>query len=88
AAACGLPSLAGRSGGIPDAIDEGKSGWLVDPTHVEQIAGTTIGLLKSPDKLQQASEFCLSTAPQKTWERAADKILTEMFETGPERNPR
>jgi phosphatidylinositol alpha-1,6-mannosyltransferase len=80
AAACGLPSLAGRSGGIPDAIEEGRSGWLVDPSNVEDIATTTIGLLKSPDKLQQASEFCLSTAPQKTWERAADKILVEMFD--------
>jgi phosphatidyl-myo-inositol dimannoside synthase len=88
AAACGLPSMAGRSGGIPDAIDEGKSGWLVDPTNVEEIAGTTIGLLTTPDKLQRASEFCLSTAPQKTWERAANKILTEMFDAGPERSPR
>jgi phosphatidyl-myo-inositol dimannoside synthase len=80
AAACGLPSVGGRSGGIPDAIDEGKSGWLVDPCNTQEIATTIIELLKSPDRLERASELCLSTAPQKTWERAADRILGEMFD--------
>jgi phosphatidyl-myo-inositol dimannoside synthase len=80
AAACGLPSVGGRSGGIPDAIEEGKSGWLVDPGNPQEIAATIVDLLKTPGKLESASEFCLSTAPQKTWERAADKIWEEMFE--------
>jgi phosphatidylinositol alpha-1,6-mannosyltransferase len=80
AAACGLPSVGGRSGGIPDAIEEGKSGWLVDPCNTQQIAATITELLKSPGQLESASKFCLSTAPQKTWERAADKIWEEMFD--------
>jgi phosphatidylinositol alpha-1,6-mannosyltransferase len=80
AAACGLPSVGGRSGGIPDAIEEGRSGWLVDPCNTQDIAGTIIELLKSPERLERASQFCLATAPQKTWERAADRILTEMFD--------
>lgn len=79
AAACGLPSVGGRSGGIPDAIDEGKSGWLVDPCNIEEIAATIIDLLKSPERLERASEICLSTAPQKSWERAADRIWEELF---------
>jgi phosphatidylinositol alpha-1,6-mannosyltransferase len=79
AAACGLASVGGRSGGIPDAIDEGKSGWLVDPCNTPEITATIIDLLESPEKLERASEFCLSTAPRKSWERAADKIWEEMF---------
>jgi phosphatidyl-myo-inositol dimannoside synthase len=79
AAACGLPSVGGRSGGIPDAIDEGKSGWLVDPCNTQEITATIIDLLKSPERLERASEFCLSTAPQKNWERAADRIWEELF---------
>ena len=79
AAACGLPSVGGRSGGIPDAIDEGKSGWLVDPCNTQEITATIIDLLKSPERLDRASEFCLSTAPQKSWEQAADRILKELF---------
>jgi phosphatidyl-myo-inositol dimannoside synthase len=79
AAACGLPSVGGRSGGIPDAIDEGKSGWLVDPCNTEELAATIIDLLKSPERLERASKFCLSTAPHKSWERAADRIWEELF---------
>jgi phosphatidyl-myo-inositol dimannoside synthase len=79
AAACGLPSVGGRSGGIPDAIEDGKSGWLVDPVNIEAIAATIIDLLKSPERLERASEVCLSTAPQKSWERAADRIWEELF---------
>jgi phosphatidylinositol alpha-1,6-mannosyltransferase len=79
AAACGLPAVGGRSGGIPDAIDDGQSGWLVDPTNTVEIAATVVDLLDSPEKLEQASKYCLSTAPQQTWERVADRILGEMF---------
>ncbi|HWN18587.1 MAG TPA: glycosyltransferase family 4 protein [Gemmatimonadales bacterium] len=80
AAACGLPSVGGRSGGIPDAIEEGRSGWLVDPCDTQVIAATLIDLLSSGEKLRRASEFCLATAPQKSWERVADKIFGEMFD--------
>jgi phosphatidylinositol alpha-1,6-mannosyltransferase len=80
AAACGLPSVGGRSGGIPDAIDHGKTGWLVDPRNTEEIATTIIDLFKNPVKLEQASELCRATAPEKSWERVAESLLSEMFE--------
>jgi phosphatidylinositol alpha-1,6-mannosyltransferase len=81
AAACGLPSVGGRSGGIPEAVDEGKSGWLVDPSNTHQIASTIIDLLHfHPEKLERASEFCRSQARQSSWEQAAKTILEEMFD--------
>jgi phosphatidylinositol alpha-1,6-mannosyltransferase len=86
AAACGLPSVGGRSGGIPDAIDDGKTGWLVDPRNTDEIAATIIDVFTSPDKLERASELCLATAPEKSWERVAENILSEMFADRPERN--
>ena len=64
AAACGLPSLGGRSGGIPDAIDEGRSGWLVDPCDTQEIAAITIELLKSPERLSALRSFAYRR-PQK-----------------------
>ncbi len=79
AAACGLPAVGGRSGGIPDAIDSGRSGWLVDPCDRLEIATTIIDLLRSPDKLERASEFCLRTAPERSWERAADRIMQHVL---------
>jgi phosphatidyl-myo-inositol dimannoside synthase len=80
AAACGLPAVGGRSGGIPEAVDEGRSGWLVDPSNTHEIAATIIDLLKSPEKLERASEFCLSKARQASWEQAANTIFEEMFD--------
>jgi phosphatidylinositol alpha-1,6-mannosyltransferase len=38
AAACGKPVVGGRSGGIPDAIVDGVTGFLVHPTDHEDIA--------------------------------------------------
>jgi glycosyltransferase involved in cell wall biosynthesis len=52
----------------------------VDPCNTEEISSTIGELLNSPEKLQRASEYCLATAPQKTWERAADRILEVMFD--------
>jgi phosphatidylinositol alpha-1,6-mannosyltransferase len=78
AGACGLPSVGGRSGGIPEAIEDGRSGWLVDPHDPRAIATTITGLLGAPERRRLASEYCLRTAPERTWERAAEKILQEM----------
>jgi phosphatidyl-myo-inositol dimannoside synthase len=79
AAACGLPSVGGRSGGIPEAVEEGRTGWLVDPRDPRVIAATIIDLLGSPERLRRASEHCLQSAPARTWERVAERILQEMF---------
>ena len=79
AAACGLPSIGGWSGGIPDAIADGKTGWLVDPNNTDAIAATVTGLLKRPEQLERAAKLCLATAPEKSWQRVAETILQEML---------
>lgn len=76
AAACGLPSLGGRSGGIPDAIEDEKSGWLVSPTDQKQIEQKIEGLLSQPQKLQNASIYGLQMVQQRTWSQTA-KIIAE-----------
>jgi phosphatidylinositol alpha-1,6-mannosyltransferase len=45
ASACGLPVIAGESGGAPDAVIEGVTGFVVDGTDTEQIAKRAIQLL-------------------------------------------
>jgi phosphatidylinositol alpha-1,6-mannosyltransferase len=45
ASACGLPVIAGESGGAPDAVIEGVTGFVVDGTSTEQIAKRAIELL-------------------------------------------
>ncbi|MBU6243420.1 MAG: glycosyltransferase family 4 protein [Acidobacteria bacterium] len=48
ASACGIPTLVGNSGGAPEALIEGKTGFLVDGDNVSEIAEAAIRILTNP----------------------------------------
>ena len=50
ASSCALPVVAGRSGGAPDAVDEGVTGFSVDGTSTVEISSVIIKLLDDPAK--------------------------------------
>ena len=50
AAACGLPVVAGTSGGAPEAVREGVTGHVVEPRSAEVVAGTIADLLADPGR--------------------------------------
>jgi phosphatidylinositol alpha-1,6-mannosyltransferase len=50
ASATGLPVVAGRSGGSPDAVLDGTTGHLVDGTSVPAVADAVAGLLEDPER--------------------------------------
>lgn len=81
AAACGLPALGGRSGGIPEAVEENKSGWLVDPEDTAAIAEKIKWILSSPEELKKAGDYCLAAATQKTWREVALRIRNGLIKT-------
>jgi phosphatidylinositol alpha-1,6-mannosyltransferase len=54
ASACGIPVVAGNSGGAPDAVLDGITGLCVDGTNVEQIASAVIEICSDA---QRASEM-------------------------------
>jgi len=49
ASACGVPVVAGRSGGAPESVQEGQTGYVVDGRSTEQIANAVSRILKDPD---------------------------------------
>lgn len=48
ASACGLPVIAGNSGGAPDAVLESVTGYAVDGTSTVEISSAIIKVLKDP----------------------------------------
>ena len=50
ASACGLPVIAGNSGGAPDAVLEGETGLVVDGTRKEEVAAATVELLLDSER--------------------------------------
>ncbi len=49
ASACGVPVVAGRSGGAPETVREGETGRVVDGTDVDEIVTAVGDLLADPD---------------------------------------
>lgn len=47
AGACGVPVIAGRSGGIPDAVRDGETGIIVESGHLENVSNAVRSLLDS-----------------------------------------
>jgi len=47
--ACGKPVIGSRCGGIPEAVADGYSGLLVNPSSVNEISQAVVGLLKDKD---------------------------------------
>ena len=48
ASASGVPVVAGRSGGAPETVRDGETGWVVDGTDVDAIATAVSDLLADP----------------------------------------
>jgi phosphatidylinositol alpha-1,6-mannosyltransferase len=53
ASACGLAVVGGKSGGAPDAVLEGETGFAVDGTSTNAVAEAVITLFKNPERASQ-----------------------------------
>ena len=72
AAACGLPVIAARTGGIPDAVRDGETGVLVDPGDLGQVEAAVSRVLEDPTlarRLGQAGRRAVETFYN--WDRVA-----------------
>ncbi len=54
--ACGLPVVASRIGGIPEMIEDGKTGYLFSPGNLNELSELIIKLLKSPELMKQMGD--------------------------------
>jgi phosphatidyl-myo-inositol dimannoside synthase len=79
ASASGLPVVAGRSGGVADAVRNGQTGFLVDPEDPKEISKAIRLLLTNSDlcgRLGGAGRQW--TLVQMNWENTAKRLLDRM----------
>ncbi|MFI0424548.1 glycosyltransferase family 4 protein [Spongiactinospora sp. 9N601] len=83
ASACGLPVVAGDSGGAPDAVLDGETGYVVDGRDLPVIAGRLVALLSDPAlaaRLGRAGRAWVEA--EWGWDRQAAR-LTELLSGDP-----
>jgi phosphatidyl-myo-inositol dimannoside synthase len=79
AAACGLPVIAGRSGGIPDAVQEDETAWLVDPEDEDAIAAAFLQVLEDPAlAADRGRKGRLRAEREFTWGHVARRVLSRV----------
>ncbi|MEC1520434.1 glycosyltransferase family 4 protein [Neobacillus niacini] len=73
----GTPVIATKSGGMPEIIDHGITGLLIDPSNVrEELTKHIINLLSNPRKIQQmGKESVVRVSNYFTWQHTADRQL-------------
>lgn len=71
AMACGLPVVATRVGGIPDIIEDGTNGYLIDAMNPEQIAEALLKLLQNEELQKDISDKNRETAEKYRWDTVA-----------------
>ena len=73
AAACGTPSVTGRSGGTPEAVIDGRTGYVIDAADLDELGGRVTHLLERPQLARTmglrgrehvAKEFSSSDLPE------------------------
>ena len=65
AMACKVPAIATRVGGVPELIDDGKTGLLYKVGDVEDMANGALSLLRDPARLNAMREAARRTAQKR-----------------------
>jgi len=75
AAASSLPVVAGREGGMPEAVVEGETGLLADPYNPESLAASIRTVLCEPDLGRRLGAAGRRIAESRfSWQRVAHDL--------------
>ena len=70
--AAGLPIVSTRAGGIPDIVEDGRTGLLVPLDDPQALADATLRLLREPELAIRLAEAGRESCVDYSWQRAAD----------------
>jgi len=76
---CGTPVIGSKTGGIPDAVVHGETGFLIDNNNLVQLINYLEELLSNPELARSMGAKGRERILQKaTWDHVADSILSKM----------
>jgi len=80
AQSCGIPVIGVRSGGIPDAVEEGNGGWLIDQDNEQMLTDLFIKLIQNKELVEnegfKARKRIIQKANWKMYNEQLFKLLT------------
>jgi len=75
-----LPIVGTRVGAVPDMVEDGVNGFLVEPGHSDTLAQALCTLLDSPDKCRQFGQRSYEKAVARyTWAGTGQRIRTRIL---------
>jgi phosphatidylinositol alpha-1,6-mannosyltransferase len=81
ASACGLAVVGGKSGGAPDAVLEGETGFAVDGTSADSVAEAAVALLDNPELARQMGvrgrQWIIDEWRWEIWAQKFAQLLTQ-----------
>ncbi|CAN5762239.1 glycosyltransferase family 4 protein [soil metagenome] len=86
ALACGVPVVATSVGGVPEVVDDGATGLLVEPGRPEALAEALEALLRDPDRRRAMGKEGRRVAAERfdveTMVRATEAVYAEVLARG------
>jgi glycosyltransferase involved in cell wall biosynthesis len=71
-----MPVVASRIGGIPEQVDDGKTGFLVRPSDENELAERCLKLLDDPDLIiEMGKNAYIKAHDEMSWEHVSDLLL-------------
>ncbi|MFB1049330.1 N-acetyl-alpha-D-glucosaminyl L-malate synthase BshA [Paraliobacillus sp. JSM ZJ581] len=64
AMACGVPCIGTNVGGIPEVIEDGKNGYIIEIGEIETLANKAISLLTNDEKWNSFSKYAVTYVQQ------------------------
>ena len=69
----GLPVVATRAGGTTELVQEGETGFLINPGDIDSLQGKLLKLLNSPETLQKVKEKAKHLVSEFSFARMVDQ---------------
>ena len=79
ASAYGLPIVAGRTGGIADAVEDDVTGLLVDPENMAEAIGALSSVLNQPDLAKRLGNLAkVRATTERSWAAVVERFEDEL----------